>query len=208
MISINHSYSLPLLGRSKRAALASALTLAVGSLTIAGCGQASAPVAAKSAPAAVTPVIAIAAKDADGSNTGTARLGVSVSVTATVSSISDSLVTFTLQGAGKLTTNGNLTATYTPPQTMPADAAVTIVAALSSNTADTISYPLTLVNPVPVVSTGGVAPAELVSGTTQPVVLTGSGFVPGTTVLLDGVALSTTYTDYNSAGEQSGSRRW
>ena len=54
------------------------------------------------------------------------------------------------------------------------------------------AYTLPLVNPVPLVSS--VVPAELLAGGTQAVALTGSGFVPGTTVLFNGGLLPVAYS--------------
>ena len=63
------------------------------------------------------------------------------------------------------------------------------------------SYTLTLVNPVPMVSSA--APAQLLAGGSQTVTLTGSGFVPGTTVSFAGQTLPIGYVSYNQATVQS-----
>jgi uncharacterized protein (DUF1800 family) len=146
--------------------------------------------------------IILTATDADGTNTGTARLGVPVNFTTSIVTGSFTSRAWSLQGAGVLKYSGanNSNATYTPPQTMPSNPSVTVVAYMGSNTAVTTSYPITLINPIPVVSSA--SPSQLLSGGTQTVALVGSGFVPGTVVLFNGQTLPTTYVNYNNATVQ------
>ena len=143
--------------------------------------------------------LAITATDPDGTNTGTARLGVPVNFTTVDTDTEFSSRTWTLQGAGTLTPGEGLAsnATYTPPQVMPANPTVTVTAFLWHLPALTTSYTLTLINPAPVVSSK--TPAKLLTGGTQTVTLTGSGFVPGTTVAYQGQTLPITYVSYNQA---------
>jgi uncharacterized protein (DUF1800 family) len=151
---------------------------------------------------AQTQTIQVSATDVDGTNTGTARLGVPVNLTATVSAGTHLSVTWSLQGAGTITHSGtnNVNATYTPPQSMPSSSSVTITAYLTSATSVTTSYAVTLINPVPTVSSA--SPATLTPGMTQPVVLTGSGFVAGTVVAFNGTTLPVSLTSYSQATVQ------
>ncbi len=150
-----------------------------------------------------TASLQITATDPDGRNTGTARLGVPLNFSTTNTDTAHNGMAWTLNGAGRLTpsgTNNNVTATYTPPSTMPANPTVTVTAHLQYLPAVTTSYTFTLVNPVPTVSSA--TPTELLSGGTQMLTLAGSGFEPGTTVSLNGASYPITYIDYNDATAQ------
>src|SRR5580658_935327 len=79
-------------------------------------------------------VLTLSATNPDGTNTGTARLGVPVALTTTLTAGPYGNRAWTLQGAGTLVVanvNDHLSATYTPPSTMPANPSVTITAYLS-----------------------------------------------------------------------------
>ncbi len=141
----------------------------------------------------------ITATDPDGTNTGTAQLGVPVTLTTSNTDTAHNGISWTLQGGGKIGTtsvNGAAGAlgTYTPPQTMPSSSSVTITAYLTNLPALTTSYSLNLVNPTLTVTSS--TQTQLLTGGTQEVNLFGSGFVPGTTVTLNGVALTTNYVSY------------
>ena len=62
------------------------------------------------------------------------------------------------------------------------------------------TYTITLVNPVPTVTS--TTPTQLLTGGTQTVSLVGSGFEPGMTVVFNGATLPTTYKTFNSATVQ------
>ena len=70
----------------------------------------------------------VTATNPDGTNTGTARLGVPVNFSSTETDNAYQVMAWTLQGAGTLTPSGtnNVNATYTPPTTMPASPTVTV----------------------------------------------------------------------------------
>ncbi len=138
----------------------------------------------------------LTATNPDGTNTGTARLGVPVTFSAINTDTAHTSVSWTLQGAGKIGSSG-ATATYTPPQTMPANPVVTVTATASSLSALTTSYTFNLMNSA--LSVTSSKPTQLLTGGTQTVTLTGSGFVPGTTVLLNGTTLPLTYVSYTQA---------
>jgi uncharacterized protein (DUF1800 family) len=158
--------------------------------------------------ATVTPLqlgtasLQLTAVDADGTNTGTARLGLPVTLSSANTDTAHQTLTWTLQGAGTLKAGGtnNANATYTPPQAMPANSTVTVTSYLTSLPALTTSYTMTLLNPIPVLTSA--APSQLQTGATQTVALSGSGFVPGVSVTLNGTALATTYLDYGDASVQ------
>ena len=137
--------------------------------------------------------ISLTATDPDGTNTGTAQLGIDVLVSAAVSGSSQNAVNWSVQGAGSISSTGD----YTPPQVMPANPSVTIIATLASNSAVTASYTLSLLNPVPRISANGASPAQLNAGSTQTLALLGSGFVQNTVVVVNGATVASTYVDYN-----------
>jgi uncharacterized protein (DUF1800 family) len=144
--------------------------------------------------------IIMTATDSDGTNTGTARLGVPVNISTSIVTSNFTVRDFTLQGAGTLSANGSGTGVYTPPQTMPSNPNVTISVYMNQNPNVATSYSFTLVNPIPTVSSA--SPTQLLSGGTQTVALVGSGFVPGTVVAFNGQTLPTTYANYNNATVQ------
>jgi len=133
--------------------------------------------------------IAMSASDAGGVNPGTtvAPLNGYVHVTATVTGTANKTVTWSVVGAGSVDTNGG----YTAPATMPASTTVKVIATLVSNPAITGSYTLTLINPVPAIAQ--IVPNPLITGETDSVAVGGSNFVAGTTILVGGVAVPTTY---------------
>ena len=83
---------------------------------------------------------------------------------------------------------------------MPANPSVTVTVYLQSLPALTTSYTFQLVNPMPTVTSA--SPTVLETGGSQTVTLTGSGFVPGTTVLLNGAAFPINYISYTQATVQ------
>src|SRR5580698_11136476 len=78
---------------------------------------------------AATPTVKLNAASADGNNSGTARLGMHVTMTAAVSGATSTTMTWSLQGAGTLTSAG----LYSAPVTMPASSTVVIKGTLASN---------------------------------------------------------------------------
>ncbi len=131
--------------------------------------------------------IVLTANDGQGTNTGTAQLDSTVSMSAAVTGSVQTAVNWSVSGAGSVSSAG----VYTPPATMPSNRAVTIHAALASNTAITASYSLEIVNPVPAIA--GANPLFLPSGTTTSVSLWGQGFVPQTVITVNGTNMPTTY---------------
>ncbi len=139
-----------------------------------------------------TASLQLTATDPDGTNTGTARLGVPVHFSSVNTDKAFSFRDWTVQGAGTIYADSdNITATYTPPSTMPANPTVTVTAYLNNLPALTTSYTFTLVNPVPTVSSA--KPTQAVAGATVPITLTGTGFVSGTVIMVNGAAVPATY---------------
>ena len=134
-------------------------------------------------------------------NNGTAQLGAPVNLLTSVVNGAVSARVWTLQGAGTLTPNKRtMRGSLHGAQTMPANSSVTITATTTASPIVSTSYTLTLLNPVPVVSSA--TPAQLLAGGSQTVTLTGSGFMPGTTVSFAGQTLSIGYVSYNQATVQ------
>ncbi|AXC12922.1 hypothetical protein ACPOL_3639 [Acidisarcina polymorpha] len=155
-----------------------------------------------STPAATRQTIRLVADDVDGTNTGTGRLGVAITLSAIVTGTAHQVVAWRVEGGGSLAASGSDAehAIYTPPLTMPTGQTVTITAYLKTLPSVTTSYTITLLNPVPsIAASRGVTPTTLLVGGTQKVFLAGSGFVPGMTALAGGTVLPVTYKDYNDA---------
>jgi len=145
-----------------------------------------------------TPAIALTAVDADGTNTGTAELGVNVVLTPAVTGTAQTAVSWSLSGtsSGSISSGG----VYTAPAVMPGDTLVTITATLTSNPSVTASYPLHIINPVPVLTSTN--PTIVPAGTTSLITLTGSNFQPSTVVQANGVTMPTTYVSSTSLQAQ------
>ena len=145
------------------------------------------PLSARSLRVSTLPSISLTAVDVDGVNTGTLPLGFTLTLTPTITNISDTGVIWRVQGSGSITDKG----VYWPPTRMPSNSTVTVVATLEAYSTVSASYQFTLVNPVPVAT--AIVPAQLVPAETNIVQILGSHFVPGTTVLLNGQPVPTRF---------------
>lgn len=134
-----------------------------------------------------TPTINLVAYSGDGENSGVARLSANVSVVATVRYATNTSVTWSLQGAGSLSSSG----LYSAPSSMPSNRQVIVKAKSVADSAVTASYTMYLENPVPTIRV--VYPQQLPTATTQSVTVYGNGFVPGSVILVNGSAVSTSY---------------
>lgn len=105
--------------------------------------------------------------------------------TATISGSSAS-ATWSVSGAGSISSTG----LYTAPSTMPGNPSATITATLSNNSSVSASTSITIVA-LPTIA--GVNPAALPTGENNTVTITGTGFVNGTVILMNGSGVSTTY---------------
>jgi Glycosyl hydrolase family 79 C-terminal beta domain/IPT/TIG domain len=134
-----------------------------------------------------TASITLMAYSGDGINTGNARLGANVSIVPTVKLATSNVVSWSLAGAGTLSSSG----VYTAPATMPSDRMVTVTAKLVADTAISASYTMYLQNPAPQIRTA--FPQSLATATTNPVQVFGNYFVPQSVILINGSAAPTTY---------------
>ena len=135
-----------------------------------------------------SPTISLSAYNSDGTNTNTARLGLNVSILATLTGAANNSLTWSVSGAGSVSSNG----LYTAPASMPSNSSVIITAALVANSSMKATYNMTLINPVPVINQ--ISPWQLATAITNSVTLTGSGFTPSTVVSVNGAPVATTYS--------------
>jgi uncharacterized protein (DUF1800 family) len=141
--------------------------------------------------AATQLAIKLNAASVDGNNSGTARLGMHVSMTATVAGTANAPMTWTLQGAGTLTSAG----LYAAPEEMPANPTVVITGTSVATPSSSVSYTFTLVNAVPNIV--GLSPAAVAGGgVTSQIGVYGTGFTPGSVVMVNGTAVPTTFVSY------------
>lgn len=130
----------------------------------------------------------LSAYSVDGVNPTTTRLGRNVQFyLAITNGTGDTTATWTVTGGGTVTSSG----LYTAPTAMPSSTSVTVSAALVSNPQVVATYQLSLLNPTPVISAS--TPANLTPGSANTVTIAGSGFVAGTTILVNGTATATTF---------------
>ncbi len=144
--------------------------------------------------------IKLSAVNPDGTNTGTARLSVPVTISTILSGLANNPTRiWSMQGAGSLDLNGdgNGWAVYTPPSTLPANRNVTITVKVNSNPVESTSYSFAIVNPTPVVTAS--TPTQLLSDGTQTLTLTGTGFLTSTVVVFQGVNYPIHYNSPTSA---------
>lgn len=146
--------------------------------------------------AGATQTITLYAYNSDGTNTGTARLGGTVTFKTYVQNATNTAVTWSVSGAGSISTSG----IYTAPNTMPSSTSVTVKATLVENTAVTASYTFTLINPIPTIYSANNYP--LTTAATDTVTLNGAGFVAGTKILVNGTAVTATYQSITSMSVQ------
>lgn len=163
-------------------------TLSLTAMNPAPGGGASAAINAQIA----SPTISLTAYNSDGTNTNTARLGLKVSILATVTGSNDNSITWSVSGAGSVSSSG----LYIAPASMPSSSSVIVTAALTANSSIKTAYNITLINPVPVINQ--ISPWQLATATTNSVTLTGSGFTPNTVASVNGTAVTTTYNSPTS----------
>jgi uncharacterized protein (DUF1800 family) len=110
------------------------------------------------------------------------RLGSTTTFTATVSNLSNTAVTWQVNGvAGGNGTVGKITSAgvYTPPAIIPASNTVTVTAVSVASPSVSGSVPVSILNPIPTVSAAGATP---VSGTSYTLEVDGAGFVSGSEI--------------------------
>ena len=138
---------------------------------------------------ATTRSMTITAYSSDGQNTGTGRLGQTIHFTASVTGVSNPPITWTMQGAGTISSAGY----YQAPSTMPSNPAVKVTGTLTSDATVTSSYNFSLVNPIPALYSAYTPPGQLQTDTTNPITVSGAGFVPQSVVYANGAAVATAY---------------
>jgi uncharacterized protein (DUF1800 family) len=120
------------------------------------------------------------------------RLGGTVQFTAAVANTSNTAVTWQVNGvSGGAAATGTITSAglYTPPSSIPNPNTVSVEAVSSASSTASASLTESILNPVPVVtsaSISGVAPSFFV-------IVTGSGFVSGSQIQVQGTAETTTF---------------
>lgn len=127
------------------------------------------------------------------------RCGATVQFTATANGVATNAVLWSVNGvAGGNSTVGTISSSglYTAPSAVPGTGSVAISAALTANSAVTASATESILNPVPVLSS--LQPSQLLNGIASTVTLAGTGFVQGSSVVVNGTELTATYQSASS----------
>jgi uncharacterized protein (DUF1800 family) len=123
-----------------------------------------------------------------------ARLGSSVQLTATVSNTSNTAVSWQVNGvAGGSSTTGTISSAglYTPPVTIPNPNTVTITAVTQATPTASASMAESIMNPLPVVTSGSATPG--LSATSFNLDLVGTGFLASSQLQVGGSTVSSTF---------------
>ncbi len=121
------------------------------------------------------------------------RLGSTVTFTATVSNVSNTAVTWQINGVnGGNSTFGTISSAgvFTPPSTIPTANTETVTAASVGAPGVTGTAPIAILNPVPAVSAAAASP---VSGTSYTLEVNGTGFVSASEIQVAGSSVTTTF---------------
>lgn len=121
------------------------------------------------------------------------RLGSTATFTATVSNLSNTAVTWKVNGiAGGSSTVGTISAAgvYTPPSTIPATNTVNVSAVSVASPSVSGTAPVSILNPIPSITGAGATP---VSGTSYTLEVDGSSFVNGAQIQAGGANVATTF---------------
>ncbi len=125
--------------------------------------------------------------------TATVRAGANASFAAAISGSTNTSVTWSVNSVnGGNATMGTIDANgmYTAPASLPTPNTVTITATSAVDTTKKATSSVSLQNPIPVLTS--VSPSPITAGAFS-LTLTGSGFVPSSTVTFSGQTLTTTY---------------
>jgi uncharacterized protein (DUF1800 family) len=128
------------------------------------------------------------------SGTAQARLGSTVQLTASVSNTSNTVVSWQVNGVtGGSSTTGTVSATglYTPPATIPSPNTVTITAVTQATPVASASMTESILNPLPVVTSGSATPG--LSPTSFNLDLIGTGFLASSQVQVAGSTVTATF---------------
>ena len=121
------------------------------------------------------------------------RLGSTDSFTVTVTNLTNSSVTWKVNGiAGGNSTVGTISVAgvYTPPSTIPATNTVTVSAVSVASPTVYGTAPVSILNPIPSITGAGATP---VSGTSYTLEVDGSSFVSGAQIQAGGANVATTF---------------
>jgi hypothetical protein len=160
------------------------LLVFLAAMALASCGTAAKVIVPPAIPASVS--VSVSPTSAN------IRAGTSYNFSASVTGSSNTAVTWSVNSTtGGSPTLGTIDASgkYTAPATLSSPNTVTITATSSANTSKSSSSAVTLLNPTPTLS--GISPASTNLGNFS-LSVTGSQFVSGAQVLLNGTTLSTT----------------
>ena len=125
------------------------------------------------------------------------RLGGTVSFAATVTNLSNTSVTWQVNGvAGGNSSEGTISSSgvYTPPTVIPASNSVTVTAVSVSSPSVSGSAPLSILNPIPSITAATASP---VSGNSYALNVNGAGFVSGAEITAAGASVTTTFVAAN-----------
>jgi hypothetical protein len=154
-------------------------------LVLLGCSSGSSPKIDPPPPPAVTVTVT--------PTTANMRAGESLTFTATVTGSGNASVSWSVNNTaggsavlGTVDSNGK----YTAPATLPSPSSVTIKAVSAADTSKSDTSAVTLLNPTPVLT--GINPSATNLGNYS-LTITGSNFVYGAHVLMNGTALATTF---------------
>jgi hypothetical protein len=145
------------------------------------------------APAVPPPAVTVSVSP----NPASVRAGATQSFSATVTGSSNAAVTWQVNGVtggNSATGTINSSGVYSAPASLPNPNTVTVQAVSAADPSASGPSVVTLLNPVPVLSS--VAPQSVSTGSFT-LTVTGSGFVNGAQVLLSGSALGTTFVSSN-----------
>jgi uncharacterized protein (DUF1800 family) len=121
------------------------------------------------------------------------RAGSAQAFTATVTGTTNTAVTWqvnSITGGNSTIGTIDVSGNYLAPAVVPSPNSVTVSAVSAASASSSGSSPVTLMNPVPVVSSA--SPNSIAVGAFS-LTVTGSGFVNGSTVMFGGTALTTTF---------------
>jgi hypothetical protein len=134
-----------------------------------------------------------------------ARVNNSLNIGINVTGTDNPAVKWTLNGSatgnattGTIVTNADNSVTYTAPAVVPTpNNAVTLKAVSVDNPAVSISQGIAVLNPIPVLNSATPNTFDPTATTATSVVLTGSQFITGAQLLVNGSAVSTTFNSGN-----------
>ncbi len=166
--------------------LQSLLLACIGACVLTGCGNKGVSTSSGSTSSSSVQVTV--------SGTNQVRLGSTVQLSATVSNSSNQGVTWAVNGtAGGNSSVGTISSSglYTPPAAIPNPSTVTITATSQASSSASGSLTESILNPVPVVTSVAATPGTTAGS--YAVTVTGTGFVTGSQIQVNGQGITTTF---------------